>query len=37
MAFRIKTYNKKYKFAFGLYNPLYIIRQKKFVQYGVVD
>jgi hypothetical protein len=37
MAFAIKIYNKKYKFAFYLYHPLYIIRQKKFIQYGVVD
>jgi hypothetical protein len=32
MAFSIKTYNKKYKFAFDLYNSLYIIHQKKFIR-----
>lgn len=37
ISFSIKTNNKKYKFAFGLYNSLYIIRQSKFIQYGVVD
>ncbi|SDX98278.1 hypothetical protein SAMN05444338_12011 [Flavobacterium degerlachei] len=35
MAFSIKINNKKYKFAFVLYNPLYIVRQNKFIKYGV--
>lgn len=35
MAFSIKINNKKYKFAFVLYNSLYTIRQNKFIKYGV--
>jgi hypothetical protein len=37
ISFSMKTNNKKYKFAFVLYNSLYKPRQNKFIQYGVVD
>lgn len=35
MSFSIKINNKKYKFAFVLYNSLYIIHHSKFIKYGV--
>jgi len=37
ISFSMKTNNKKYKFAFDVYNSLYITNQNKIIQYGVAD